>query len=253
MRKVIFIILSLFFFNLLYAQSRSSIVFDAGTHIEVTGVADICADSVRINGTYSGNGTLCGGPLPVQLVTFLASYNNNGDVILNWRTETEINNFGFEIERCVILSPQCSWETIGFVEGSGNSNSPKEYSFIDKNPPSGKIKYRLKQLNNDGSFSYSNEIEVEIYIPKEFVLYQNYPNPFNPVTTISFTLAEDAFTTLKVYDILGNEVMVLVNDKLKSGQLYKVELNGDKLASGLYFYRLESGSNVATKKLILMK
>ena len=250
MRKVLFIILSLFFFNLLYAQS--SIVFDAGTHIEVTGAADICADVITINGTYSGDGTQCDSPLPVQLVSFLANY-FNGNVILNWRTETETNNFGFEIERCVILSSSSLWETIGFVEGNGNSNSPIEYSFIDKNPPSGKIKYRLKQFDNDGSFSYSNEIEVEIYIPKEFVLYQNYPNPFNPITTISFTLAEDAFTTLKVYDILGNEVMVLVNDKLKSGQLYKVELNGDKLASGLYFYRLESGSKVATKKLILMR
>jgi uncharacterized delta-60 repeat protein len=197
--------------------------------------------------------------LPVELTSFNAKFKMN-NVELNWTTETEANNYGFEIERAVTLSTELvevskgdHWQKIGFVKGSGNSNSPKQYSFVDNSPASGKLKYRLKQIDNDGSFSYSNEIEIDVDIPKVFALNQNYPNPFNPTTTITFTLAEDGLTTLKIYDILGREVHTLVNEELKAGQVYKIDFDGSKLASGVYFYKLESKSMSKSKRFVLMK
>ncbi|MFI5237489.1 MAG: WD40/YVTN/BNR-like repeat-containing protein, partial [Ignavibacteriales bacterium] len=148
--------------------------------------------------------------LPVELLSFTGHVKND-KVILNWQTKTEVNNYGFEIERkssSVKLSG--NWQPIGFVEGSGNSNSTKDYSFTDNNAKYSKYSYRLKQIDTDGSFEYSYVIEVDAGdIPNEIVLEQNYPNPFNPSTKIKFALTETQNVELKVYDILGNEIAVL--------------------------------------------
>jgi hypothetical protein len=202
--------------------------------------------------------------LPIELTSFTASVLQNEKAVqLNWTTETETNNSGFEIERQVGSKQSAvgNWESIGFVPGFGTSTESKSYSFIDENITTGIYKYRLKQIDFDGSFEYSNEIEVEVdFTPKEFVLYQNYPNPFNPNTTIKFevpsvTLRQaqsDIMVSLKVYDILGNEVATLVNEEKQPG-VYEVEFDASLLASGLYLYKLQSGSFVQTMKMILTK
>jgi len=194
--------------------------------------------------------------LPVEISSFTVIYKNNL-INIYWTTATEINNYGFEIERSVVGKKQTLsenvWEKIGFVAGHGNSNSPKYYSFTDKNPLSGKITYRLKQIDIDGTISYSNEVEISTEVPKVFSLQQNYPNPFNPSTTFEFTIPEDGLTTLKIYDFLGQEIQTLVNEELKSGQIHRVNFDGSRLASGIYFYKLESKNHSAIKKFILMK
>ena len=200
-----------------------------------------------------------GTPLPVELTSFNASV-SGGKVTLNWQTATEVNNYGFEIQRSVVsgqrsvISDQRSeWETIGFVEGHGNSNSPKDYSFIDENPGSGKFEYRLKQIDNNGNFGYSAAIEVEInQLPTELKLYQNYPNPFNPSTVISWQLPVSGHVSIKVYDILGNEVAALVDDNLSAGN-YEIEFDASQLSSGVYFYSLSAGDFHQTKKMIVLK
>ena len=202
-------------------------------------------------------------PLPVELSSFSAN-TIDGKVILNWKTATEVNNYGFEVERTV-GSPQSSagsqsqntWEKIGFVNGSGNSNSPKEYSFVDKTVLSGKYLYRLKQIDNDGGFNFSQEVEVKVEdIPTEFALYQNYPNPFNPNTVINYQLPVNGFVTLKVYDVLGNEVVTLVNEVKEPGS-YEVEfqstVGNGQLAGGVYFYQLKAGAFVQTKKMLYLR
>jgi hypothetical protein len=89
--------------------------------------------------------------------------------------------------------------------------------------------------------------------PAEFVLSQNYPNPFNPTTTITFTLAEEGYVSLKVFDVLGREVVALVNAQLKAGVVHHAILDASQLSCGIYFYRLEVGKNVQVKKLMLLK
>ena len=191
-----------------------------------------------------------GSPLPVELTTFQA--NNLGDIVeLQWQTATEVNNYGFEVERSLVNS-HSSFGKIGFVKGSGNSNSPKNYSFIDDNPPSGNFEYRLEQIDNDGSFKYSNIVEASFIKPNKFELSQNYPNPFNPTTNIEFVISHSSFVTLKVYDVLGREVQTLVSEYKPSGK-YTIRFDASKLASGVYFYRLRAGSYSNVKKLVLLK
>ena len=203
-------------------------------------------------------------PLPVELTSFTASVLES-KVILNWQTATEVNNYGFEVER---TSPRPSpqgeggeagrgWEKIGFVQGHGNSNSVKEYSFTDKPNGGTKFKYRLKQIDNDGKYEYSKEIEIDLGMPNEFSLSQNYPNPFNPSTTIRYSIPGNVVetlhaTSLRVFDILGNVVATLVNENKSAGN-YEVKYDASNLSSGIYFYKLQSGSFVQTKKFILIK
>ena len=194
------------------------------------------------------------GSMPVELSAFTANVNEN-KVILKWQTATEVNNYGFEIERqtvAQISNLSSEWEKVGFVEGHGNSNSPKDYSFTDTNPSRSNVKYRLKQIDFDGKFEYSNEIEVFVEIPANFVLEQNHPNPFNPSTEIGFSLPQNRNVKITVYNSIGQKVATLINSELQAGN-HKVNFDASKLTSGIYFYTMESGNFVQTKKLLLMK
>jgi len=201
-------------------------------------------------------------PLPVELTNFTSNVNND-KVNLNWQTETELNNYGFEIERSLLSTPSQSegtsetsskldWKGVGFVKGAGNSNSLKNYSFVDCNPVGGSnFSYRIKQIDNNGSFKYSKILKVKV-IPNSFILYQNYPNPFNPTTIIKYSLPENDKVILKVYNITGSNVKTLVNQQQVAGN-YTVQFNGSDYSSGVYFYRLTTSHGIQVKKMILLK
>ncbi|MBU1680074.1 MAG: lamin tail domain-containing protein [Bacteroidetes bacterium] len=199
-------------------------------------------------------------PLPVTLTSFTAEM-EDGKVLLNWETATELNNYGFSVERNSV-SLNNDWTEIGFVPGSGNSNSPKQYSLADENPPSAELKYRLKQIDFNGKFEYYDLIaEVDATIPTsvdegslpaDYALFQNYPNPFNPRTVIKFQVPSSKFVKLQVYDMLGREIQTLV-DEYKPQGVYEVSFDASSLTSGLYFYKLTAGNFVQTKKLVLLK
>ena len=184
---------------------------------------------------------------PVELTSFSANAVEE-NIELAWTTSTETNNSGFEIQR----SKDGEFETIGFVEGHGTTTESQAYNFTDKDLVSGKYKYRLKQIDFDGTFEYSNVIEVEVASPSTFSLEQNYPNPFNPSTKIKYSVTQSSNVVLKIYDVLGNEVATLVNEEKPAGS-YEVEFNPSSLTSGVYFYKLQAGSFVDTKKMILQK
>ncbi|MBT8387806.1 MAG: T9SS type A sorting domain-containing protein, partial [Ignavibacteria bacterium] len=185
--------------------------------------------------------------IPVELVSFTAIVNDN-DVILSWETVTEINNSGFHVEK----KSNGEYEAIGFVPGFGTTTEPRSYSFIDAGLQSGYYTYRLKQIDLDGTFEYSDEIQVEVTTPGVFALEQNYPNPFNPSTKINFSLTVDSKVSLKVFDVLGQEVATLINSNLLAGS-HNVDFSAGNIKSGVYFYILQAGDNVETKKMVLMK
>jgi len=207
------------------------------------------------NGTLDENGSTLwvnGSPLPVELSSFSAVIIENR-IELKWRTETEINNYGFEIDRAVSDYPNLIWKKIGFVEGHGNSNSPKEYNFLDSEVNSAGIySYRLKQIDNDGSYEFSKTLEVNFGSPIKFELNQNYPNPFNPSTTISFTLPQSGNVALKVFNSIGEEVITLTDGFIEAG-VYTFNFNADGLPSGMYIYQLNTPEKTQVRKMILMK
>jgi hypothetical protein len=243
-----------------------------GTSVSVTGTTPntyYVAQAFEYNGTGSGtlynNSTATGNPsnttsLPVELTTFAATVVNNA-AMLAWNTATEVNNYGFEVERRIVDNQNLSlpapnrgglgWGSIGFVAGNGTSNTEHIYSYADANVSSGTYAYRLKQIDNSGTFKYSSETEVTISIPKVLTL-ANYPNPFNPSTVISYSLPVTGSVSLKVYDVVGREVATLVNETKNAGS-YTVIFEASKLSSGVYFSRLENNGSAQIKKLVLMK
>ena len=136
--------------------------------------------------------------------------------------------------------------------GYGTTTDPKSYSFTDQNLSSGNYEYRLKQIDFDGSYEYSNVVEVEVNVPLQFELSQNYPNPFNPTTQIKYTIPEDGYVSLKVYNALGQEVVKLINGIQKAGS-HEITFNASNMSSGVYYYIIESGKNVSVRKMIIMK
>ncbi|MDP2301971.1 MAG: T9SS type A sorting domain-containing protein [Ignavibacteria bacterium] len=203
----------------------------------------------KFNYKYQPNGSNdITGVIPVELTSFTASTIGNY-VELKWSTATETNNKGFEIERASLNN----FKSVGFIEGNATSTTPQSYSFTDENLSAGKYNYRIKQIDFDGTFKYFNLSEVvEVGAPDNFSLSQNYPNPFNPNTIISWQLPVKSYVTLRVYDVLGKEVALLVNEEQEAGS-YKVDFSSSNLAGGIYFYSLQVGQFVQTKKMVILK
>jgi len=211
----------------------------------------------KIKFTENNTGLICGSQgkflintdyVPVELAGFAAIVDGN-DVQLNWTTETELNNSGFEILRSVDGN---NWENIAFVPGFGTVSEPNSYYFTDAELKSGFHFYRLKQIDFDGGFEYSDIVNVFVSSPIDYNLEQNYPNPFNPNTQIKFSISNEVQVNLSVFNILGEKVKELKNDIMKPGY-YDVEFNASSLASGVYSYRIKAGDFVETKKMVLMK
>ncbi len=193
--------------------------------------------------------------LPVELKSFTASVSKS-DVLLDWSTATEINNQGFEIQRS---KAENEYEKIGYVPGHGTTTEIQTYSYTDSKITSGNYTYRLKQIDFNGTFEYSDAVAVEVTVPLEFTLEQNYPNPFNPGTVIKYSIPENGFVTLDVYNLLGEKVASLVNSVQEAGR-YEINFDASNLpagrqglASGIYVYSLKSGSFTSVKKMLLMK
>ena len=230
------------------------------TQIAATDIADVARILIRQGSTTTPNASIDGirvatewsqAPLPVELSSFSAA-TIGSTVKLNWQTATEVNNYGFDVERYALSAERQAWEKIGFVNGNGNSNSPKTYFYEDKNVAAGKYSYRLKQIDNDGQFEYSKAIEVDLGAPKKFELSQNYPNPFNPITTIRFNLPEAGNVKLTLFNILGQEIKTLVNEFKESG-VHTINFDASELNSGMYIYKIEAGTYIQTRKMTLVK
>ena len=199
-------------------------------------------------------------PLPIQLAYLNAQLSANGhSVVANWGTLSEMNNYGFWVEKSPV--DQNHYQTIqtSFTPGHGTTNEPQHYSFTDNDISSGTWYYRLKQMDLDGTIHYSDGVRVETLTgvkelaPRVFALLQNYPNPFNPSTEFKFSVERNGLTTLKIYNVLGQEVATLFNDMAEAGQYYRVRLDGTHLASGMYVFKLESGRMSDIKKMLLLK
>jgi len=203
---------------------------------------------VNGNGMYLDDVAVVGS-VPVELASFAASVSGN-DVTLSWVTATELNNSGFHVARS---TGEDSWNNIGFVEGHGTTTETQSYTFLDKGLASGIYNYRIKQVDFGGSFKYYDlSQEIEIVLPNIYSLSQNYPNPFNPTTSIKYSVLVDGLVNITIFNMLGEKVANLVNGIHKTGN-YEVTFDAANLVSGMYIYRMESGSYVSVKKMMILK
>jgi len=196
----------------------------------------------------NANFTISDADVPVELTSFKVVDTQNG-VKLAWETATEVNNSGFYVERSLDGK---TFQSLTFVPGKGTTTLKSVYSYTDNISGKTVYYYRLKQVDNDGTFKYSNIAQVSLSTVYNFALEQNYPNPFNPTTTIKYTLQVPTRAVLKVFNALGKEVAVLVNKDLPAGN-YNTEFNAASLASGMYFYELTTTSGTITRKMLIVK
>jgi hypothetical protein len=197
--------------------------------------------------------------LPVQLASFTGTVTGLNKVKLRWTTISEVNNYGFYVERRTGNEARFTELAGSFVPGHGTTNAPHQYSYTDDNADPGEDYYRLRQTDLDGTIDYSDSIRVTVpvsavtnSIPKNYVMYQNSPNPFNPSTIIHYGLPQNSFVTLAVYNALGQLVAQLVNERQDAG-FHDAVFRADNLSSGMYFCRLQAGDFVATTKLLLLR
>jgi|GEM_PF-6802554 len=223
--------------------------------IPSTSVSSLYVDGIRVATAWSD------APLPIQLTNFAAIAGRSG-VDLTWSTATELNNYGFEIERRMVSGSEFqvsgsnndAWTVLGFVRGAGTSTAPQEYSYSDFGLDAGRYAYRIKQIDFGGAYTYYSAAEVEVGLaPKELALEPNYPNPFNPATNITFTVPQDGPAVLKVFNMLGQEVATLFNEEAVAGRLYKATFDASTLPTGVYVSRLEFGGQAVMRKMLFVK
>lgn len=189
--------------------------------------------------------------LPVELTSFRAVADGNQSIRLNWQTASETNNAGFDIERRL---PEGTFSSIGFVSGQGTQTAEAAYRFEDTTLPfaANRLIYRLKQTDFDGTTTYSENIEVAVGLPTTFALHGNFPNPFSASTTIRYELPEAAYVELAVYDIQGRRLALLTQSEQPAGR-YSFAFDATEFSSGVYFYRLQSGTTLLTQPMLLVK
>lgn len=243
-------------------DSNLQLYLKSGTDwIMMGGTVDTLANSISLSnisqlGTWAISDPY-DRPIPVELISFNSSVNEN-NVILNWATATETNNNGFEIERKKIKIPKddkkqkSNWIKIGFVPGHGTTTERQAYSFLDEKLKPGEYNYRLRIIDYDGSFEYSNVLSVIVKSPVKYSLSQNFPNPFNPSTIIAYQIPERGHVLLKIYDVLGNEVSTLVNKVVEKGE-HEIVFNAAQNTSGIYIYTIFANGFTQTRKMILLK
>jgi pectin methylesterase-like acyl-CoA thioesterase len=188
--------------------------------------------------------------LPVELTSFTAT---TSGLIANlvWKTVAEKNNYGFDVERRTVGAS--AWTKLGFVTGNGTSNIAHSYSYTDVSIAAGTYVYRLKQIDNGGNFVYSNETQVAIGVAAKILTLANYPNPFNPTTTIQFSVPVDGKAVVKIFNVLGQEIVTAFNGEVKAGQYNQATFDGAKFSSGVYFYTIENNGQRMVKKMMMLK
>ncbi len=192
--------------------------------------------------------------VPVELTSFTA-VQQGANITLEWVTATETNNMQFEIFRRSLNEEKVDeWLLIGYRNGIGTTTEPQHYCFVDdiNGINASTLEYRLKQINFDGSYSFSDVVRVENLAPFEFKLEQNYPNPFNPITQINFSIPGRANVTLKIFDVMGREIATLIDEQMEAGK-HSVIFDAAALSSGVYYYTIITAAFKQTKKMILLK
>ena len=188
----------------------------------------------------------------------VAALNGGNTVRVNWGTQTEIHTTGFELQKSLEVRGGYATVPRSYTSAHGTTDRPHDYASRDSAASKGYWYYRIKQINERGVASYTDPVPVDLtnmkeLAPMQFVLFQNYPNPFNPETEIKFSVETTGKTTLRVYNVLGQEVTTLFSEIAEAGRYYKVRFKGTNYATGVYFCRLQSGSKSAVTKLLLLK
>ena len=251
----------------IYEQMGGQLTFDSCTQ---PATPIICAQQAfaifGVNGLglfQSGPGINCGNPtcqvninLPVELTSFEATVVSTTEIMLHWETATEINNAGFHVEHEVGSG---EFADLGFVEGAGTTAEPQSYRFVTDDLGAGTHVFRLKQIDFDGAFEYSEIVEATLELPEQFVLEPAYPNPFNPATTIRFGTTVETEVTVALFDASGKLVRTLYEGTPDPGSMNSLTIDGLEFifqntpGSGNYLVKLLAADFQTSQTIVLLK
>ncbi len=226
------------------------------------GVAEIfCTEPEYDNWSWTP-GVTCSGPgpfdtlelceaavLPVELTRFDALV-DNGSIVLVWSTASETNNAGFSVE---MDDGANVFAEIGFVDGHGTTNEPKEYTFAARDLDPGLHRFRLKQIDFDGAFEYSSVVEAAVTVPDRFLIEPAYPNPFNPTTTLRFAVATEQHVEVTLINVAGQTIRTLYSGTVVANEMQLLTVDADALPSGTYLVHFEGTGISATERIVLAK
>ena len=250
-------------FRLLYRSGTSGAFSSAATGSSISGDV-VTFNSVSLQDGYYAMGTEGDASLPVELTSFELLETRNDGITLQWVTESEINNLGFNLDRKTPItdwSQIASYVTHPALQGQGSVSYQTIYTFTDNTVQENeRYDYRLSDVDYDGNVEYHSLQLMGVSlsdIPEQFILYSNYPNPFNPVTTIRYDLSKESLVDITIYDMRGNVVNNLVDANQSSGyksvQWNATNNQGEPVSAGVYLYKIQAGDFVDTKKMILLK
>ena len=250
-------------YRLLYRSGTSGAFSSAATGSSISGDV-VTFNSVSLQDGYYALGAQSDATLPVELTSFELLETRNDGITLQWITESEINNLGFNLDRKTPItdwSQIASYVTHPALQGQGSVSHQTIYTFTDNNVQENEYyDYRLSDVDYDGNVEYHSLQLMGVSssnVPEQFVLYPNYPNPFNPVTTIRYDLSKESLVDITIYDMLGNVVHNLVNANespgYKSIQWNATNNQGKPVSAGVYLYKIQAENFVDTKKMILLK
>ena len=242
-----------------FAVNTASVAWVFGSANSAAGGTLIEVNNADVTNAANHGSTLTNSPLPIQLATFNAAPNMNGSgVRLTWATASETNNYGFYIQRRLAVGADFADLPGSFVPGHGTTIARQQYSYVDAPPQSPLLEYRIRQVDLDGTVHISDAVSAiavaaNDVAPAVFALSQNYPNPFNPATEIQFTVETTGHASLKIYNVIGQVVATLFDGLAESGHYYRMTLDGSRLSSGVYLYRLQGVNKSELKKMVLLK
>ena len=189
-------------------------------------------------------------PLPVELTSFEATLDSE-EVVLSWTTASETNNAGFDVQM-QSDGPDSAWEHVAFIEGGGTTHMPRFYQHRVDHLSHGVHRFRLKQIDVDGDVAFSPVVEVTVGVPVRFALHGAYPNPSGGITTIPFEVTQTGRVQMSLYDMLGRQVSVLINEERTAGR-YQAQLDVSQLSTGVYVYRIRVGDFQAARTFTVMR
>lgn len=198
---------------------------------------------------WSTQSCIPGAVLPVELTSFSAVIVANG-VRLEWSTASETNNSGFQVEQ---IEVDDSATEIGFVNGHGNTTLPQSYSYLVEGLLPGRHVFRLKQIDFDGAFEYSDLVEAVVEVPGEYLIEPAYPNPFNPTTALHFAVARDQEVQVALFDASGRQISVLFAGTARANETQRIDIDAGDLPSGSYVVRIAGADFAESETITLIK
>jgi len=205
--------------------------------------------SQRIKEIYEGDLSL-----PVQGIEMMATQTNGGTVTVEWMTQSELNCRGFHVWRSTERNADYARITTELIPGQGTTSNAHEYYYVDNQVQQGIVFwYKIEEISTSGRSIFHGPVQcICSNIPEDFHLSQNYPNPFNPETTIAFDVKESCDVSLVLYDLLGRQVAVLIQEKYHPGS-FEFSFDASHLSAGIYFYRIQMGTYQSVRKMVVLK